>query len=84
MLAFETLGIVTFTYTRQGAADHREMLGAADLVICTDGPFRVMVLGGCTAMAAVATALNAKNARTFMTVSPITCQKDRALRWLGL
>ena len=37
MLAFETLGIVTFTYTRQGAADHREMLGGANLVICTDG-----------------------------------------------
>lgn len=35
MLAFETLGIVTFTYTRTGAADHGEMLGAVDLVICT-------------------------------------------------
>ena len=37
MLAFESLGIVTFTYTRSGASDHGTVLGAADLVICTEG-----------------------------------------------
>ncbi|MDA0231014.1 MAG: class I adenylate-forming enzyme family protein [Proteobacteria bacterium] len=35
MLAFETLGIVTFTYTRAGAVDHGKMLAAVDLVICS-------------------------------------------------
>ena len=33
MLAFETLGIVTFTYTRTGAADLVERLDAVELVI---------------------------------------------------
>jgi len=35
MLAFETVGIVTFTYTTAGAADHGEMLGAVNLIICS-------------------------------------------------
>ena len=35
MLAFETLGIVTFTYTRTGAVHRGNILGAADLVICS-------------------------------------------------
>ncbi len=37
MLAFETLGIITFTYTKTGAVDHGDMLSAVDLVICTQG-----------------------------------------------
>ena len=37
LLAFETLGIVTFSYTGQGAGEHIDMLAAADLFICTEG-----------------------------------------------
>jgi 2,3-dihydroxybenzoate-AMP ligase len=37
LLAFETLGIVTYSYTRQEAGEHEDMLAAADLVVCAEG-----------------------------------------------
>ncbi len=37
LLAFETLGIVTFSYTSAVAGEYQDMLGAVDLVICSEG-----------------------------------------------
>ena len=37
LLAFETLGIVTYSYMRQEAGEHEDMIAAADLVICAEG-----------------------------------------------
>jgi len=41
MFAFETLGIVTFAYTKTVAVDRGEMLGAAYLVVCSQDHIRL-------------------------------------------